>query len=134
MRFRILAETLAAFVSHSQVIVRRLRRQEVEEAEEAYAKYWPRDISLQQPKPCPFNLIVASMSANERNDLAAEAVSIHTHMEEIKSWCSRHPSFTITMFDERFSRLVDKKWVRVTIRWIDDIQKVVKEISDCVQQ
>jgi len=106
----------------------------VEEAEKAYAMYWPRDTSVPQRQLTPFILVITEMSPDERSDLAAEAVSIRSDMNEVQSWCVGHPSFTLEMFGARFPKLIDKKWTGVAIRWIDDVCNVIKEISDCTQQ
>jgi len=112
------------------IIVRRLRLKQVEEAEKAYAIYWPRDTPVQLT---PFTLVITQMSLDERSDLAAEAVSIRSDMNEIQSWCVGHPSFTLEMFGARFPKLIDKKWTGVAVRWIDDVCNIIKEIFDSTQ-
>jgi len=127
LRSRYLA--MLMFVKRA-IIVRRLRLKQVEEAEKAYAIYWPRDTPVQLT---PFNLVVTQMSPDERSDLAAEAVSIRSDMNEIQSWCVGHPSFTLEMFGARFPKLIDKKWTGVAVRWIDDVCNIIKEIFDSTQ-
>jgi hypothetical protein len=73
------------------------------------------------------------MSPKERSELAAEAASVRQSLDDIRSWCVRHPSFTPEAFDVQFPELVDKKWVGIAIRWINDVRNVVKKISDCLQ-